>query len=228
MLVFPLENILSGAEKNKYFCALRYYPMSPTIILVILNIGASLYAWNNQDIYRKWMMTPYLVNRENQYYRFISSGFIHGDWMHLIFNMIALYSFGVNLEYYLAAYTGANYQLYYYGLYLLALIISEIPTYLKHKNNPGYNSLGASGAVSAIIFARIIFDPMSEIYFMPGFIAGALYLLYSYTVGKKGVGGINHDAHFYGALVGILFIVIIHPASVPSFFEQISQWNLFR
>jgi membrane associated rhomboid family serine protease len=206
--------------------------LSPTLILVILNIGASLYAWNNQDVYRKWMMTPYKVKRENQYYRFITSGFIHGDWMHLIFNMIALYSFGRNLEYYLAAYVGASYPLYYVAMYLTALILSEIPTYLKHKNNAGYNSLGASGAVSAVIFACVIIHPLSDLYLffipMKGFIFGAIYLVYSYMSSKKGVDGINHDAHFYGAVFGIVFIVLLNPSVVPSFFEQISQWNLFQ
>ncbi len=206
--------------------------MSPTLLLVILNIGASLYAWNNQDIYRKWMMTPYLVNRENQYYRFISSGFIHGDWMHLLFNMIALYSFGGNLEQHLFNYTGANYQIYFYALYSIALIISDIPTYLKYKNTPGYNSLGASGAVSAVIFACIVFDPLSTLYLflaipIKGFIFGFIYLIYSYSLSKRGGDGINHDAHFYGAAVGILFVTILFPSAIPEFFRQIGDWDIF-
>ena len=180
--------------------------MSPTLILVILNIGASLYAWNNQEIYPKWLMTPYKVNRENQYYRFITSGVIHGDWMHLAFNMIALYSFGRNLEYYLAGYVGMSYQLYYFAMYLVALIVSEIPTYFKHKNNSAYHSLGASGAVSAVIFACVIISPLNEllVFFipMPGFI--------------------------FGVVFGILFIVLLNPSVVPDFFYQISQWRLFQ
>jgi membrane associated rhomboid family serine protease len=206
--------------------------MSPTIILLLLCIGASLYAWNNQDVYRKWMMNPYKVNAENQYYRFITSGFIHGDWMHLIFNMIALYSFGDNLEYYLRVFKGTNYQLYYYGLYLAALILSELPTYLKHRNDSGYNSLGASGAVSAVVFACIIVSPLSWLSFffipMPAFIFGFIYLAYSYYASKKSLGGINHDAHFFGAIVGVAGMIFIHPPVLENFFGQISHWSLFH
>jgi membrane associated rhomboid family serine protease len=206
--------------------------MNPTTILLLLNIGASIYAWNNQSIYRKWMMNPYQVNKQNQYYRFITSGFIHGDWMHLIFNMIALYSFGNNLEYYLMAFTGSDYPFYYYGMYVVALIVSEIPTYLKHKNDSGYNSLGASGAVSAVIFACIIVNPLSKLLFffipMPAFIFGFAYLIYSYSFSKRSLTGINHDAHFYGAVFGIAFIIAIHPPVLAGFFEQISQWSLFH
>jgi membrane associated rhomboid family serine protease len=177
-------------------------------------------------------MNPYKVHTDNQYFRFITSGFIHGDWMHLIFNMIALYSFGSNLEYYLRVFKGPEYQLYYYGLYLVALILSELPTYLKHRNDSGYNSLGASGAVSAIVFACIIVSPLSWLSFffipMPAFIFGFLYLAYSYYASKKSLGGINHDAHFYGAVFGVIAIILIHPPTLTNFFEQLSHWSLFH
>jgi membrane associated rhomboid family serine protease len=219
-------------RKLFYFCLRKISIMSPTIVLLVLNIGASLYAWNNQDVYRKWMMNPYKVNTDNQYYRFITSGFIHGDWMHLIFNMLALYSFGNNLEYYLHVLKGNEYQLYYYGLYLAALVISELPTYLKHRNDSGYNSLGASGAVSAVVFACIVVSPLSWLSFffipMPAFIFGFVYLAYSYYASKKSLGGINHDAHFYGAVFGVATIIFIHPPALAGFFEQISNWSLFH
>ncbi|HVD97576.1 MAG TPA: rhomboid family intramembrane serine protease [Cytophagaceae bacterium] len=205
--------------------------MSPSLILILLNVVASLYAWNNEAIYRKWLMNPYWVKRENQYYRFITSGFIHGDWLHLIFNMIALFSFGRNFEDYLFEHT-EHYQLFYYILYFTALIVSEIPTYLKHKNNPGYNSLGASGAVAAILFASIITYPLGSIYIyfikLPAFIFGAIYLIYSYISSKRNMDGVNHDAHFWGAVLGVLFMVFLFPSSLPEFIAQISQWDLFR
>jgi membrane associated rhomboid family serine protease len=177
-------------------------------------------------------MNPYKVHTENQYYRFISSGFIHNDWMHLIFNMIALYSFGISLEYYLMVFTGSDYLLYFYGLYLSALVVSEIPTYLKHRHNPNYNSLGASGAVSAIIFACAVIAPLSMLFVffipMPAFIFGFLYLGYSYYLSQKGGDGINHDAHFYGAVYGIIAIILIHPSAPAEFYEQIANWSLFN
>lgn len=205
--------------------------MSPTIILILLNIGASFYAWNNKNMYNKWMMNPYRIYHNNQYYRFITSGFIHGDWMHLFFNMFAFYSFGEALEYYLYMYTGTMTQFYFYGIYMVALIVSDIPTYLKNKDNEHYNSLGASGAVAAIIFACVVISPLSKIsiYFIPipAFIFGFLYLGYSYYSSKKSLGGINHDAHFYGAIFGVVSIGIIHPPFISAFFEQISNWQLF-
>jgi membrane associated rhomboid family serine protease len=209
--------------------------MKPTLILTILNVVASIYAWEKKEYYYKWMMNPYRIRTggSDQYYRFITSGFIHGDWVHLIFNMIALYSFGIYLEGWLFEYTGASYQLYYYGIYLTALIISDIPTYLKHKNNPAYNSLGASGAVSAIVFAYVLLNPLGTLtlYFfidLPAFIFGFIYLIYSYYAGKKMLGGINHDAHLYGAVFGVVVILLIHPSSLPEFFDQIETWDKWK
>jgi len=205
--------------------------ISPTIVLVALNVIATIYAWNSPDILSKWMLNPYKINRDNQYYRFITSGFIHADWIHLIFNMIALYSFGSNLEYYLMAFTGADYQFYYYGIYVVALIVSDIPSFIKHKNDISYNALGASGAVSAVVFACIMVSPVSWLTFffipMPAFIFGIAYLFYSYYLSSKNAGGINHDAHFYGAVVGILSIIAIYPRVLPAFFQQISNWSIF-
>lgn len=205
--------------------------MNPTLVIVIINVLASLYAWSNNEVYQKWMLNPYKINHDGQYYRFITSGFIHADFVHLLFNMIALYSFGSNLEYYLMAYTGGDYGWYYYGIYLAALVISDIPTYLKHKHSPGYNALGASGAVSAVVFACVLINPLSMLLFffipMPAFIFGFAYLFYSYYLSNKAQGGVNHDAHFYGALCGILAIIAIYPPVVPKFFEQISSWSVF-
>lgn len=122
--------------------------------------------------------------------------------------------------------------LYFIALYILAIVVSDLPTFFKHKNNPGYNSLGASGGVSAVIFAFIIFQPLSDIclYFalcMPGFILGALYILFSWYQGRKSNDNINHDAHLYGALFGLIFCIVVAPSSIGSFFEQIQTWRLF-
>lgn len=204
--------------------------MNFTIILIIANIAASLYAWDKKDLYYKWMLNPYKVKRNNQYYRFITSGFIHGDYMHLGFNMIALYSFGNNFESELYKLTGNAYPLYFFGVYLLALIVSDLPTYFKYQNKPNYNSLGASGAVSAIIFACILLDPLGKVYIyfipIPGFIFGVLYLIYSYYSGKKLEGGVNHDAHFYGAVFGIAAIIALHPKALIEFYDDVISYTL--
>lgn len=197
--------------------------------IIGITVLTSLYAFNNPELTRKLIMNPYLVRR-GQYYRFITSGFIHKDHMHLIFNMISFYFFGtVTEELFGYIFEGWS-SIYFIALYILAIIVSDIPTFFKHQNNPGYNSLGASGGVSAIIFAFILFMPTQKIclYFalcVPGFILGALYLIYSYFQGKNSRDGINHDAHLYGALFGVIFCIILYPASINIFIQQIADWN---
>src|SRR5688572_19410329 len=107
-----------------------------------------------------FMMNPYYAHRKQQYYRFVSSGFIHKDHMHLLWNMLSFYFFGTAIERQFHALFGQVGSLYFIALYILAIVVSDIPTYFKHKNHVGYNSLGASGGVSAVIFAFIIFEPL--------------------------------------------------------------------
>lgn len=196
-----------------------------------ISIGVSFYAWKNPAVLAGFMMNPYRIRHDKQYYRFITSGFIHNDHVHLLFNMISLYFFGRATEQIFAGAFGAQSDLYFIGLYLIALVVSDLPTYFKHWNNVYYNSLGASGAVSAVIFAFILFEPLEtiHIYFIPikGFILGILFVIFSYYQGKRSSDNINHDAHLYGGLFGLLFCIVLYPESVPSFFEKISAWRMF-
>lgn len=120
----------------------------------------------------------------------------------------------------------------YVLMYLLGIIVSDIPSFIKHKDAPYYNALGASGGVSSLLFSFIIFDPTQDLCLygllcFPGFIWGALYIVYSFYMGKKGHGNINHDAHLYGGLFGILFTIIAVPDVIPNFIEQLSNFSLF-
>lgn len=200
--------------------------MSLTLIIIILTVIASFYAWNNPQVQHKWIFSPYLVHRNNEYHRFVTSGFIHADQMHLLFNMFTLYFFGELIE--------AVYQHYFGGLglalfvllYIAGIIISDIPTFIKHKGDPGYRALGASGGVAAVVFSSIMFFPLNKIYIfgligIEGFILGALYIIYSYFQGKKMADNINHDAHLYGAGFGILFSIIIDPSVIGRFVDQV-------
>ncbi len=202
--------------------------MNTTIILILVTVGISILAWNRRELYQKWILNPYQVFHRQEYWRFITSGFLHLNYTHLFFNMFALYFFGRNVSYHF----GQQGPLMLVLLYLLGIIISDIPTYLKHRNNPNYNSLGASGGVAAVVFSSIMFAPLNEIYLMfipigiPGFILGILYIGYSYYQSKNMTDNINHDAHLYGSLFGIVFTVLFQPGVVPSFFEQIKQWSL--
>ena len=146
--------------------------------------------------------------------------------------MLTWYFFGGIIEQvYAYLYPGSGTWIYL-GLYLVAIVVSSITTFFKHRDNPAYNSLGASGGVSAIVFSSILFNPTSDILLffvipIPGFILGALFLLYSYQQSQQMRGGINHDAHFLGAVFGVLFTVVIEPQVINSFFEQIANYRLF-
>lgn len=201
-----------------------------TLLIIIATIIASIYAWRDEDIYRKWIMNPYLANRKNEYFRFLTSGFIHADQVHLFINMLTLYFFGPPLEGFLESIFGPVGLLYFLAIYVSAIVISEIPTYFKHRNDYNYNSLGASGAVSAIVFAFIVINPLADIYFfflikLPAFVFGLLYLGYSYYSSRRSMDNINHDAHFYGAVYGIIIILLIEPSLIQSFANQMH--NLF-
>lgn len=180
----------------------------------------------------KLTMNPYQIISRKQYYRLLSSGFIHRDHMHLIFNMFSFYFFGTQLEYIFQYLFGSAGSIHFIFLYLAGIVISDLPTLLKNKNNYQYNSLGASGAVSAVIFACILFMPLQDICLygvlcFPGFILGAVYLIYSYVSAKKSRDGINHDAHLFGALFGIVYCIVVYPDSIRIFIEQMSTWKLF-
>ena len=203
-----------------------------TYTFIAITVVVSMYAFNNASVLSGFMMNPYMVANRKQYFRLVTSGFIHKDHMHLIMNMISLYFFGGVIEQVFKSLFGDVGGLYFILLYLFAIVFSDLPTFLKHRNNPGYNSLGASGGVSAVIFAFIILLPLEKIclyyaFCMPGFILGTLYVIFSYYQGRKANDGINHDAHLYGALFGMIFCIILYPESVPNFIQQVMSWRLF-
>lgn len=203
-----------------------------TLILIILTSLISLYTMQKPQVLNRLMMNPYLISHSKQYYRMITSGFIHRDHMHLIFNMFSFYFFGTQLEYIFQQIFGDLGSVHFVALYLLGIVVSDLPTVFKHKKNLYYNSLGASGAVSAVVFACILFLPLRDICIygilcFPGFILGVLYLGYSYYSSKKSKDGINHDAHLYGSLFGVLYCAVFYPDSIRIFIEQMGEWKLF-
>jgi len=204
-----------------------------TIVLIGFTVLVSMYAFKNAAVMQTLIMNPYVANQRKQYYRLLTSGFIHKDHAHLLWNMLSLFFFGGVIERVFYEIFGNRGGISYILLYTIGIIVSDIPTFFKNKNNPGYNSLGASGGVAAVIFASIILLPMQDIclYFaicMPGFILGTLYLVFSYYQGRKANDGINHDAHLYGALFGLVFCAVLYPASIPEFIAQVSSWRYFN
>jgi membrane associated rhomboid family serine protease len=204
-----------------------------TYILIGITVAISFIAWERRTLMSMFMMNPYRIHRSHEYHRFITSGFIHKDHMHLLFNMFSFYFFGLAIENVFGQIFGDKGGIYFIVMYILAIIVSDLPSYFKHKDNPRYNSLGASGGVSAIIFAFIIFEPLADIciyiaFCMPGFILGTLYIGFSYYQGKKSNDNINHDAHLYGALFGFVFCAVLYPQSLPYFIDQIKHWDFLQ
>jgi membrane associated rhomboid family serine protease len=201
------------------------YPI--TILLIAVNVLISLIAMNNQDVLSKTIMWPYGVKRYNQFYRFITSGFIHNDYVHLFFNMFTLFFFGRSVEHYFSS-EGLGGNIAYLALYFLGLIASDIPTYIKQKDNYNYHCLGASGAVSAVVFAAVVFNPWSSIYLygaikISAFVYAILYIFYCVAMSKRGGDNINHDAHLWGSLFGLGFTIALIAAMQPVLFEFILE-----
>lgn len=188
-----------------------------TLSIVILTVAISVSAFNNEKIKEDLLFWPAEIESRKQYYRFITNGFVHGDVLHLAFNMLAFYSFGIALEtveFNKTTLFGSNAKLFYLGLYILGLFFSVLPDYFQHRNNYAYRALGASGAVSAVIFSFIILEPLHPItvFFIrdiPGYIFGIIFLALSAILARRGGGNIGHRAHFSGAIFGILYTVIL-------------------
>lgn len=185
-----------------------------TLSIVLITSVISFTAFSNQKVMDDLIFYPPAVTNRNQWYRFITCGLIHADIMHLVFNMYSFYLFGDIVEKSFATIFGEQGKLIYVILYVTALIVSILPTYMNHQNDYHYKSLGASGAVSAIIFAGIFLYPTMGMgifpipFHIPGFIFGPIYLGISYYMANKGHGNINHSAHIWGAVFGVVFIYI--------------------
>ena len=187
--------------------------MSITVIIIAITVIISIAGFQSEKVMNDLIFYPPAITNNHQYYRFITCGFLHADLGHLFFNMYALYLFGQGVEQIFKALFGDYAGILYVLMYLAALAVCLIPSYSKNKSNPNYRSLGASGAVSAVAFAYILFNPLQGVglifipIFIPGFLFGIIYLIVSYFLDRKGGGRINHSAHIWGALFGIVFLI---------------------
>lgn len=209
--------------------------LNPILILIALTAGISMYAWSNRALLDGWILSPYLMQQRQQWYRFLTSGFLHADLTHLLFNMFAFYSFSpIVLREYVAAYgVGVGIGCFLL-LYLGGIMLSSVPTFFRHRQDPNYHSLGASGGVSSVVFASVLLFPVAPagggIYIFPlpipiqPFVFGLLYLGYSYYMSRRQADNINHDAHFYGALFGVVATLALVPAAAPEFWQQTQDY----
>lgn len=198
--------------------------LSITISIILLTAIISFTAFSNHKVLSDLIFHPTSVIQRNQWYRFITSGFIHADLTHLAFNMFTLYFFGKSWEAVYINYLGVP-KFMYLVFYFTALIVSDIPSFIKHKNHYNYQSLGASGAVSAVVFSMILLMPWQTLYVfvfpIPAILYAVLYLGYTIYMSKKGNDNINHDAHLWGALYGIVFTIAIKPEIFQVFIQQL-------
>lgn len=189
--------------------------ISITLIILLLTCVVSFTAFSNEKVMSDLIFYPAAISRNNQWYRFVTCGFIHADFMHLAFNMYTFYLFGDIVERSFMEIFPVYGKALYIICYVLALIVCLLPTYFAHRDNYNYRSLGASGAVSAIIFVGIFLYPKMgmgvfpiQFLHIPAFIFGPLYLIVSAYLAKKGRGNINHSAHIWGAIFGIVFLIV--------------------
>jgi len=200
---------------NEYLTAA---PVASAIFVITIVI--SLLAFSNQNLMARMMLHPYSISRGHNVWTVITSGLIHADWAHLLFNMFSFFFFAFSLE-------GIIGHWQFGLLYVSSLILSDLPTIGKHKDDYGYHSLGASGAISAVVFSFILFNPLVKIYIFPipfgiwAVVYGPLYLMYCVYASRQANDAINHDAHFFGALSGIMITVLLYHQVIGIFFTQL-------
>ncbi len=199
------------------------------LILILATVVISFQAFGSSARLSRLMFNPYVVKLRGEWYRVISHAFVHSNWGHLLVNMFVLYFFGQNMEYIFTEMYGTAGKIYYVLLYFGGIIFATLPAFRRHVNNPGYNAVGASGAVSAVLFAHILVLPTETLYLyfaipLPSFLFGIGYLWYEAWMDKKSTDNVAHDAHFWGALYGIAFMIAVDYQFLFSFFTQISSW----
>jgi membrane associated rhomboid family serine protease len=199
---------------------------------VIITVLTSVAAYRRNELFEKFDLSPARIVHNKEYYRIFTHAFLHADYVHLGINMLVLYSFGryieqifADLEAHGVIFSG---PFFYLLLYISSMALASIPTIIRHKNNYGYSAVGASGAVSAVVFTYIFFAPLEKIYFymvlpIPGILFGILFLVYSSYMGRRKSDNINHSAHFWGAVVGFVFPILLEPSLFMVFLENLFQ-----
>lgn len=200
-------------------------PVAPvTLIIIAITCLVSFAGFSNPALINRLILWPPAITRGKEYWRLASCGLIHADGQHLLFNMITLYFFGGPIERFYAPHIGSiGYALFYVG----GLVVSSLPSYVEHRNDANYRSLGASGAVSAVLFAFILLQPWATIYVfvvpVPAIIYAVVYLAYTIYMDRKSADRINHSAHLWGAVYGMILTILIDPRVLSLFFQNLTH-----
>jgi membrane associated rhomboid family serine protease len=201
--------------------------MEISIFILLITCAVSIFCFRDESLFSKLQFNAYDIRHSNQWFRFFTYGFVHANWLHLFINMFVLLSFGKFVETRFRILFHEEYLLYYILLYLGGMLFSIIPAYVKHKNDVFYNSVGASGAVSAVVFSSILLFPVGKIGLiflpigLPSPIFGILYIAYEVYMKKRVKDNIGHDAHIWGAIFGVIFTIAIRPAVFTEFLSAI-------
>jgi len=201
-----------------------------TLIIVIITILTSIAAFRRRELFYKLDLSPARIVHQKEYYRIFTHAFLHADYFHLGINMLVLYSFGSYIEGIFAQLESQGLifsgPFFFILLYIISIALASITTVRRYRNNEAYSAVGASGAVSAIVFTYIFFAPLQKIYFymvlpIPGILFGILYLAYSSYMSKRSKDNINHSAHFWGAVVGFVFPILLEPSLFMVFLDKL-------
>jgi membrane associated rhomboid family serine protease len=205
-----------------------------TYIIIAFTALLSITAFNNSEWFSKLQFNAYQIYHRREIHRLLTHGFLHANWTHLIVNMLVLFFFGPIVEQYIKAILSPGLQhlslLIFLLFYFAGIIVASLVSLYKHKDDAWFNSVGASGAVSAVMFCFIFFKPWELIYFygiipVPGIIMGALYLIYAQVMSRRDADNINHDAHFVGAVFGFLFPLLINYNLIHHFINQLMSFS---
>lgn len=208
--------------------------INQTVLIIAITCLVSISAFSNHALFSNLLFNAAIIHSRKQWYRFLSHGFLHADWIHLAMNMYVLYMFGNMVEEVFVSSLGTTKgELYFFLLYFISIVASSFPSYEKHKHDYYYNSVGASGAVSAIVFSAILLNPWMSLSLMfipipipiPAPIFGVLYLLYCRYAAKHGKDNVAHDVHYWGSLFGAVFTLVILPQTFFNLIDAVK--NIF-
>lgn len=216
--------------------------LSVTLVIVLATGIISFQAFSKRDLFYKLLFSPYQVKHSKQWYRFLTCGLVHAHWPHLLVNMFVLYSFAaIQLDPYggkhgleadfMARFGAVKGLVFFVTLYIGGLLFSSLPALKKHGDNVTYNAVGASGAVSAVLYSAIVLNPFSELGLLilpgirfPAILFGVLYLAYEWYMDKRSKDNVAHDAHFWGAIFGVTFTLLIDPQVAVEFINQVLNY----